>query len=230
MILTLSPKQLYKFNLYLILFLLCAHLFGTIGRMQFNCHSLSGLAWWFNLDTEKNIPSIYASLSLLVVSILIYWIAYTRKKMALSFLRWGLLFLIFLFLSIDELISLHEKLILPIRDLLHTTGLLYYAWMIPYGIALIILLIGYISFLYRLPKKTRVLFIISGLLFIIGAIGFEMLGSEYDYIHGTRESLTYTLIYTCEEVLEMLGIATFTYALTSYAVEEFKLIQLSISH
>ncbi len=227
--LSLSPKVIFKINIYLILFLLFATALTTLAKAYINHNSVSALAWWFNFDTEKNIPSIYSAMSLFITSALLYWIAYARRKMLFPFLQWSLLSFIFLVLSMDELLSLHEELISPVRNTLNTTGFLHYAWVIPYGIALVIFIAAYTSFLFKLPKNIMRLFIISGILFVVGAIGFEMLGGQYDYLHKTRDSAFYWIISTSEELLEMLGIATFIYALLSYATQEFGPIEITIS-
>lgn len=57
----------------------------------------------------------------------------------------------------------------------------------------------------------------------MGAIGFEMLGGRYAELYSNK-TILYALLYTCEEFLEMFGVALFIYALLSYIVDEFKLL------
>ena len=106
-----------------------------------------------------------------------------------------------MFLSIDEIASIHERFVNPTKETFKTSGLLYYAWIIPYGIGLIGFIIVYSKFLFELPKDTMVLFLVSGFTFIAGAIGFEMLGGRQDELYGNRNIL-YSFYYTCEESLE----------------------------
>ena len=47
---------------------------------------------------------------------------------------WTRLALVFVYLSLDEALSFHERLNRPVRDLLDTSGALYYAWVIPYAL------------------------------------------------------------------------------------------------
>ncbi|MFK5937894.1 MAG: hypothetical protein QM497_05785 [Sulfurimonas sp.] len=125
--------------------------------------------------------------------------------------------MIFLFLSIDEMISIHENFTRITKLLVDTTGLLYYAWIIPYGIALIIFILTYSKFLLHLPKNIMLLFILSGSIFVLGAIGIEMFGGEnVELMKGSNDSLHYAVLYTIEETLEMLGIALFIYTLLTY--------------
>ena len=57
--------------------------------------------------------------------------------------------------------------------------------------------------------------VIAGLVFVSGAIGFDVLGHRQWELHG-RSNLPYVILYTVEEFLEMLGVIIFIYALTTY--------------
>jgi hypothetical protein len=50
-------------------------------------------------------------------------------------------------------------------------------WVIPYGIASAVLALLYFRFVWQLPRVTRARFIVAGLLFVGGALGFEMLSA-----------------------------------------------------
>jgi hypothetical protein len=64
-----------------------------------------------------------------------------------------------------------------------------------------------------------ILFFVSGSLFVLGAIGFELIGGQHADMYGTN-NITYEIITTCEELLEMLGIALFIYTLLSFMGKE----------
>lgn len=64
------------------------------------------------------------------------------------------------------------------------------------------------------------LFITSGATYISGAAGFEMISAYRAYSHGVND-LIYSLITTCEEFLEILGIVIFIYSLLLYISERF---------
>jgi len=158
---------------------------------------------------------------------LLFFIACTFKKENSSHLPWLWLAAIFVFLSLDEMLSIREHLIEPVRDIFETSGLLFYAWVIPYGIALVLFIMAYSTFLLELPKNIMVLFLVSGTIFVSGAIGFELLGGNKKSLPGDN-SLLYSVFYTCEEFLEMLGIAVFIYTLLSYIGEHFEHITVTI--
>lgn len=215
-----SPKDFFKKNLYLILFLLCANILGLVSVHYFNHDTVFGLIDLFDFDTEKNIPTIYSSIALLFSSILLLFIALTSKRLKSSYIPWFGLSLIFLFLSIDETFLIHERFVDPLRDNFGASGIFHYAWVIPYGIALIIFLIAYTKFLFSLPRDTMILFIVSGAIFVSGAIGMEMIEGSYAILYG-KETILYAVMYTIEEFLEMFGIVLFIYTLLSYIVNQF---------
>ena len=73
-----------------------------------------------------------------------------------------------------------------------------------------------------------ILFIASGMTYVIGAIGFELLGALQHDLHG-RNNLVYSLLYTCEELFEMLGAVIFIYTLLLYIVSKFKFFAITLN-
>ena len=73
------------------------------------------------------------------------------------------------------------------------------------------------------------LFIASGMIYVIGAMGLEILGGIQDVLHGSN-TLVYLLLCTIEEILEMLGIAIFIYTLLSYIREQFQSFSISVKN
>lgn len=121
---------------------------------------------------------------------------------------------IFLFLSIDEGVQIHEVFNSAVRSKIATGGIFYYAWIIPYAALVAVFVAVFVPFLKRLPLETRRLFLVSGGIFILGAVGMEMAGGYRIDNHG--EDFYYGLISTVEEFLEMFGMATFCYALLRF--------------
>lgn len=190
--------------------------------IQFTLHYLpyypsrEALVRLFNVDGEANIPAVYSTATLLFCAILLAIIAHAKKVVGNRFSRhWKALSIIFVFLSLDELVSLHEELINPMRSLFHTSGFLYFAWVIPGGIFVIICLLTFMQFLAALPKTTRRLFFLAGGIFIAGTLGVEMVGAYYSNLYG-QENFVYAIVSTVEELFEMLGVIVFISALMSY--------------
>ncbi len=222
-----TPIKILKSLLSLITLLLFANILGLISRFYFGHDELYGLVDFFDFNTEKNIPTFYSSITLIIASILLLLIGSTHRRLNNPYVLWVILSGIFLFLSIDEIASIHEQFNVPTRDLFGTSGILYFAWVIPYIIGLCVFLILYVKFLFSLPKKIMVLFLTSGAIFIFGAVGLEMLGGMQAEFHGNR-GLLYSILYTWEELFEMIGVALFIYALLEYIKTEFEFFKISI--
>lgn len=181
-----------------------------------------------DFDKERNIPAFYSSLAILCASIILACISRVEKGRDGDSKRWMGLSVLFLFLALDEAVSIHELLSGPTRSLMDLDGALYLAWVVPYSLLVVGLVFIYGKFLFNLPFAIRVLFVLSGLVFIAGAVGFELLGSNYHYI-GNAGDAGYALLYTMEELLEMLGIAIFIYGLLFYLQTELSGCSLRLS-
>lgn len=168
-----------------------------------------------NLEAEQTIPAWYSSSLLLLCAGLLAVIAHVKNKTADPFrFHWSLLSLIFAGLSLDETVSLHEEALEPLRSTFNLTGLFYFSWVIV-GIAFIcVFTLVYLRFLIKLPKQIRNLFFLSGVIYVSGSVGLEMIGGMiWESLPG---SLFYQILMTIEELLEMLGINLFIYALMTY--------------
>jgi hypothetical protein len=223
----LLNKDIFTRLAYFILFLLLANVLGIVSRLYLGHDYIHGLIPLFDFDRELNIPTLYSSFAAIAASILLLVIALAHRAHGSSWLPWMWLSAIFLFLSIDETAGFHEQINEPCMEALNTSGLFRNAWVIPYGIAVGLFVICYLKFLFALPRRTMVLFVVSGSMFVSGAIGFEMLGARHVELYGS-ENLFYSVYYTCEELLEILGTTVFIYALLSYIDSQFSSLTLTI--
>ncbi len=175
-----------------------------------------------NLDKEVNdLPTWYQSSTLLLSSVLLLVIGLARRELKDKDAKyWGLLSLIFLFLSLDEAVSIHEQMTMPLRTTFHLEGFLFLSWVIPASFLVAVLGIVLSRFLFRLPSSTRNLMILSALIYLAGALGVEMVGANYMFMMNDPPDIgsnfTYAIITTVEEFLEMTGIVVFIYCLLSY--------------
>lgn len=170
----------------------------------------------FSLDEERNIPTAYSVLALLFSSILLGAIAHVKKTDSDRYTNyWKILSIIFFYLSLDEALQLHERLIVPTRSLLNVTGVLHFTWIVPMGFLVAIFVLSYIKFLLHLPRATRILFVTAGCLYVGGAIGLEMVEGVQASSVGIK-NFPYAIAVTIEEFLEMVAIVIFIHGLTSY--------------
>ena len=219
----LTPQRTFKLLLLTISILATASLGVQIGVYYLPEYPLKNiLSGLFFLDYETNIPTLYSALTLLFCSIILGFIANVKRASRGAYVNyWMALSIIFLFFSVDEFTSLHEKLIEPLRSSLNasgfnTSGFFHFAWVIPGAAFVFICLLAFTQFLSNLPTRTRRLFLLAGSLYISGALGMEMIGGYYSSLINGENNIIYAIIVTIEESLEMLGIAVFIYSLLHY--------------
>lgn len=223
----LNPWGVFKTLSLLVFTFLIANIVCIAVRAYFSHEYIVELSLLFDFNSEKNIPTLYSSMALFFSAVLSALITIKHKQDGAPYLLWFGLALIFTFLSIDEMASLHEKLTGTIRETLNTSGFLFYAWVIPYMAALCVFVAVYFKFLLELPRKTMILFVVSGAIFVSGAIGFELLGGKYHELFG-NDDLAFSALYTCEEFLEMFGIVIFIYALLDYISNVFDSVTVMV--
>lgn len=225
--LQISPKKVALVLLGFVLFLTAANLVGQYYKdLAAGNEFLLKVIGKFDLDFERNsVPTWYQSATLLFSSFLLAVIALVRNAEGdKDFRYWGFLSAIFLYLSLDEAVSIHEQLTMPLRTNFELGGIFYLSWVIPAAVFLIIFFFVFLKFLLRLSPQTRYLMIASGGIFVLGAVGVEMVGGNYLYMTNDLPSYVndfrYVIITTVEEFLEMLGIVIFIYALLDHLVPE----------
>ncbi|MBC8767848.1 hypothetical protein H4O18_07585 [Arenibacter sp. BSSL-BM3] len=231
MSITLRPLQVFRILLSIISCLLIANIIVITLKLGYpieyfgeNQAYVRGLVRLFDFNSELNIPTLYSSLTLFLSSILLLLQGIKYRHEGGNYRPWLGLSFIFVFLAIDEMMELHERLITITKNVVPVSGLLYYAWVIPYGIGLIILGVFYFNFLKRLPKKTLLLFIFSGFIFISGAIVIESF-SGWHFEKNGGDNFIYCMLYTIEELFEMLGVALFIYTLLSHSYYSLKIME-----
>lgn len=215
MTLTIKPKKIALILGVAICLLIMAGILGSIARFQFGITD-SLIVNLFNLDSEKNFPTYFSTVLLLVSGVLLFVIGYARKKQAArDYWQWIGLGAVFIFLSMDEFIEIHEEIGTIIQNKFQPTGVFYFAWIIPYAVFAIAMAIAYVPFLLRLPLTFKKLFIAAGFLYVMGALGMEAVASYFNYEIGER-GLYFVVLSTIEESMEMFGLVLFIYALLHY--------------
>lgn len=193
--------------------LLVAHAVGLFLTFGLGYSHARGLVPLFNIATESNVPTWFASALLMLGALLFLFLSRLSRPGTRERRVWQVLSATFAFLSVDEFAMIHELLIEPVRAALGTSGVLFFAWVIPYGIAVVLLGVMVGPTLWRLERRFRVLLGTSAALYLLGAIGVEMIGGSYYEAHETVVDLNYRLIQTVEETLEFSGLILLVYTL-----------------
>ena len=228
---SISSRKVIQLLIFVLLILTLANIAVQSARFLLDRGGLWGVTRLFDINEENNIPTWYSSIQLLLCSALLGLIAAVKYQHRDRYAKqWKGLSIIFLLLSIDETSSIHELLI-PTGKVIDGSGFLYFFWVVPGMLFVLSLALIYWKFLTHLPFRTRMLFLISGAIFVPGAIGMEMLGAKFfvmnsdvsfmDSASGWK-GMTMALILAIEEFLEMVGVTVFLYALLSYAASELE--------
>ncbi len=160
-----------------------------------------------NVSSEQTLPTLIASLGLLVLSILAWTIGTVQARRGAS-PWWGrAAAAVPAYMAADEFLMLHERTITPLRQLFGTGGgWLYYAWVVPaLGAVLLTVIIGY-RWLGRLGAPARRRTLQGAAIYVFGAVGLEMLAG-WLVTGGHTHWLLLNSLSTVEEFLEMAGVA-----------------------
>jgi hypothetical protein len=191
-------------------------------------HALAKFLHRFDLGFEPSIPAWLSSLGLLTCAILLGLIAIVKRRATEPFvISWTVLALLFVCLSLDEAIMIHEMVDTAMVSWFDTTGIFYFAWVLPGILFVAIVALVNIKFLLHLDRQTRLLFIASGALFVGGAIGMELFAGVVVEKYGVA-SVRHTAVQSVEESLEMLGVVLFIYALLKHLSQQVRSVRLNI--
>jgi enamine deaminase RidA (YjgF/YER057c/UK114 family) len=198
-------------------------------RLVTGDQSMIGLLTLFDLGAGNNIPAYCSAIAILCCSGLLAFIGRAEdSKSGLRPIYWLSLSLIIGFLSIDEVLSLHERLTEPLWAAFRDSDALLYVWVAPYIAVLVVLVAVYARFLLLLPRRTAWLIVLGGLLFVGGVMGL-------DISHGLQElgrtvpDGHYVVVQSIEKILEMAGIVMTLYALAQYAEHRFGWAELRLA-
>jgi len=174
--------------------------------------SQSPLLPMLSLSVESNLPTWYSSLLLAGCALLLLAVGAGARQSAAPFRRhWTFLGLVFLYMSLDEAVEIHENL----HGIVELHGLFFFSWVVPAGAVVFLLGLAYLPFLRHLPAQTRWRFVLAGVLYVGGALLLELPLGYWAERHG-RDNLIYGLIDWVEETLELFGATLFLVSLLGY--------------
>jgi len=204
--------------------------------LDLDLEGLNSFERWFFVDREMGVPAWFSTILLFVAGERLWRIASAEKAAGSRWSRhWRLLSVTFVYLSLDELTEIHEQAILPVRAVLHTSGVLTFAWVVVAVPLVAVFGLVYLRFLRAQSSVLRWTFVLSAVVYLGGAVGMEMAGSPlYDAAAvpvvttvvtdgGAPQvaetvavhDVPYAFVVGLEEGLEMLGALLFLGAVTT---------------
>ncbi|NJM98052.1 MAG: hypothetical protein HC800_13675, partial [Phormidesmis sp. RL_2_1] len=204
------PKKIVQRLCWAILGLILANAYG-----YFFLTADSFLEQMLDLNREKNIPTAFSALLLLICAVLLRQI-YRAKQGDEFFSYWRGLSIIFFGMTIDECLIIHEHVGEVIDMFIRYKGIFYYSWLIPGILFVLAFTFVYLRFIAHLPPATRRRFVIAGVVYLAGAVGMEMISGYYVSHYGYSNRELRAILNGIEEVIEMLGAVYFIRALLLY--------------
>jgi hypothetical protein len=243
MVLAIYAKMIVRIIIIAVLLITLAGLAARFAMYMWGQEGYLEALRIFDVGEERSIPTWFESIQFLLCSILLAVVAVAKKQRNDRYiLHWSILSIILLLLSLDEVASIHEAIGQQSERLLHSatgftpSGAIKFFWVVPGAIFVIIVLLAYLRFLANLPQTTRRMFLFAGALFVLGALGIEMLTAQVVSSSGYIASwiasssggvvgqenasaiptILKGLQTSVEEMFEMLGLTAFVYALLAY--------------
>jgi len=213
---TVSRLGFIRFQLGAITAMIALCLFHYIYTEAAGKDMLSYATGIFDAGRENSIPTWFSILNLLLASGFLFLIAHHEKLIGAPLARrWFVLAVIILLLSMDEGASLHERL----QKTQQYTGVLIpmiesHPWVLYGAVFATGVFLYFISFLRKVGPRLAGMFLLSGGIFLAGALGFETMGAWF--VHNdiaVRGDILYMLRRAAEEACEMYGIALFNIVL-----------------
>lgn len=172
----------------------------------------------FSVNLEESIPTWYSVILLSVAATLFALITYAKYTERDNYRAyWAGLVVLFIYLSMDEGAAIHEIVADPMQQLFNTSGFFAFGWQLVAFPILAILGLIYIRFFLHLPSRTRNLFLLSAAIYAGGALIIEGFSAAIYDVDGT--TMTYLLVATLEETMEILGVSLLIVTLLDYCID-----------
>ena len=122
-----QPGKVTSLLVLMVVCLILASLSGSFANHLLHDDCIHGLVPLFDLDGERNIPSLFSTLVILLCAFFLFMIGACHANGRKNSSQWLGLAALFVYLAADELVSLHERLTEPLRAALHASGIFYFA-------------------------------------------------------------------------------------------------------
>ena len=180
--LPLHARHTTRYLLLILGALLLLHLWVAFCHvvLHWRVEALTQLA---DVDLEANLPTFF-NVALFFIGAALFYL-HGRAEKGRMRRGWFIMAAVFCFLGVDEGSQIHEKFMLFTLRLLHhgsqdggNLGWFYYAWVIPYGLGTLAVVIALGRWLLNLRPVLRRKLLVSGAVYLFGAIFLEMAGGK----------------------------------------------------
>lgn len=172
------------------------------------------LANRFDMNDETSVPQWFTHILFLAIAVLA-GLAARMSKDKHERRIWTVVAVFGLILSIDDVATLHEFALQSIHNTFFldmAPSMLRNAWLII--LPFVMVLVGWLAFSMwrKLPKSTTLLFVLSGFIYLVGAVGVDTLANTIP----NRDFFNQGLLAAIEGVLQMIGSSLAVYVVFEY--------------
>jgi hypothetical protein len=160
----------------------------------------------FDVNTEATVPTWYsAGLLLAVAAVCAVLAVVARAADGGGARRWGLLGLVFVGMSLDETVALHERLDSGVTDTLDVegTGALRHPWVVAGVVLAAALAVVTARAIVTLPRHRRRWVVLGLGIYVGGALGLEAVSGVV--LDAAGDGFEYAAVTWAEEGAEMVG-------------------------
>jgi len=220
----LTPERLLRVLVVVTVLVTIGYLVAFVAVHLFDANPRGRAVRLLSMASERNIPTWFHSVLIFSNGLLMGLLAWDKRRFhEYGVAYWAGLAVVFMFLSLDEMSSIHEMTHHTARNLIHAMGVtweLKFAWVLVYLPLTMLLAAVYLRFLLRIEREMAAMFVVSGALYVGATVGLETLGGQYlgGYLSdGEPVEAIYDLIGTAEETVESIAMVLLFWSLTRYA-------------
>lgn len=208
----LNLKIFARTLIAIVALLAVAHIVSAVASHQLDNHFFSKFGKIFDMDSERNVPTVYTGL-VLGCCAFVSLLSLQLSRSKIQKFVWILLSGFYFYLAFDEILIIHETFASPVRELLSIEGgnVFYHAWVVPAaGIAIAFGMVAfYLMSKHKISQHQKNILILT-LALIAGVIFLEIIGTKLYF-----SPLLYKLgpVFV-EEMLEVSLLSLILYRLT----------------
>jgi hypothetical protein len=165
-----------------------------------------------DVDEEKSIYTWMSVCALVLCSVLSFQQAGRVGRGGSRYWQWVAVGGVFVYLSADEQLSLHEQLGGIGARLVDTHGVFTFAWVVPAMGLVAVVAVLLLGLVMSLPPLLRNLSFLSAAVYLGGAVGLEMVGG-WILDHPVFMPIAYRTEVNVEEFMEVAGVLIFLWVL-----------------